>query len=215
MKRFVLCGLIFVLLSTIVLADELKIKDIDAIVNGDIISDIDENQKDLEVKSGDRVDLIIEFENEHRPSTNIDIQVLDLFVSLDDFNLVSESMNFDIDAGEEVTKRVTFSVPNLEGNVYTLKIEVEGKDDDNHIQEDVKFVNLILKNDKSVFVERIKKSSSPITTASTSEVTVRFADNNLKTENSSSIPYLWISFVSFIIFIIILILILLMHKINK
>ncbi len=216
MKKFALWVLIFVFISTIVLADELKITDIDAIVNGNLINNVDSNNMDLEVRPGDRVDLIIEFENEHRPSTNIDIQVLDLFISLDNLILSSESMNFDIDAGEEVTRKLTFTVPDLKENAYALKIEVEGRDDDNHIQEDIEFINLVLKDNQNIFVEKISKPANQITAASTSEVRVRFAENPYSNvqNKESNFPYLLISLIVFFMFILVLLILFVINK-NK
>ena len=127
-------------------------------------------------------------------------------------------MYFDLDAGEDITKRYTFIVPELRDNSYILKVEVEGRDENNNIQNDAQYVNLVLKNDEPLYISH----KNLVTTAATSNVEVTFAGSSYNNKNQAekqnkkkANPSLQILYILITILLFILYLTYAIRKVNK
>lgn len=144
MKRLMLLlisALLVLALVSAASADELGFRNIDAFVDGKRFSNLEKDTTDFEVRSGEQLRLIIEVENLFSERDDIEIDDIELTVTIHDIrsnkdDLYHEFRDFGLDAGEEKDREVVFDIPDdaMTGE-YILEIEARGRDDNKKDQE--------------------------------------------------------------------------------
>ncbi|MBW3011080.1 hypothetical protein KY326_02585, partial [Candidatus Woesearchaeota archaeon] len=135
-------GILMLTLVSIASADELAFKNIDAYVNGQKFSNLEQDTTDFEIRPGEELRLVVEIENLFDEREDIEIDGIEMTVTIHDIrgngdDLYYEFRDFGLDAGEDKDKEVVFDIPEdaLTGD-YILEIEAEGKDDNKEKQEE-------------------------------------------------------------------------------
>ncbi|MBW3018067.1 hypothetical protein KY325_02835 [Candidatus Woesearchaeota archaeon] len=130
---------IFLLSLAIATADELDFDTIDAYVNGALYSNIEMDSGKLEVSPGDLLQFIINVENKYLKSERMEIDAIDMTVTINDIrgtdDLYFEFRDFGLDEGEETNKEVTFNIPeDVAPGEYIVEMRAAGTDDDGNLQ---------------------------------------------------------------------------------
>ena len=196
--------IVLVLCSSLVIADELKITDIDALAGTKTINNIHENHNQLQAKPGEEIILMIELTNEFPSKSDIDIEQVDLEIGVDfDDNFYYQFNKFDIDSGDDLIKTISIKVPeNAEGN-YLIKIDSDGIDSDGNRLRDSEYIDLTVINPTfyATSMQKITGASTEINKAQ-----VIFAPNEQKKTN------LWLPIALILVLLILLLLVFILIK---
>lgn len=163
-----------VFLSAFVLADDLKVKDVDVFFDGKDIMNFQDKSDKIIVNAGDSITFVLTLENAFSRKSDIKIRDIEVEGTIYDIkgrdDIRKELGDFSIEAGRDEEKKLSFTIPtNTLSGVYLGKIEAKGRDEEGATQEASLAFSITVMGD-GVAVDGTVQKHEPSTIISTEDV---------------------------------------------